>query len=365
MKDRFFSTDDTQLLAPLALAELATALRRDTLDLEAFVRRLCDRIDAVEPRIEALLPEAGRRERLLREAGRLKLAYPDPHSRPPLWGVPVGIKDIFHVDGFVTRAGSALPPDVLTGDQGDAVTSLVQAGALLVGKTVTTEFAFFEPGPTRNPHNPQHTPGGSSSGSAAAVAAGICALALGTQTIGSTIRPAAYNGIVGFKPSYGRISSAGLIPFSPSVDTVGLFTQDVEGMRQAAAIVCEGWRKPAPGAELPLLGVPEGPYLEQLSPQSRAAFDRQCASIMQAGYTLRGVEVLPDLEQVAARHRRLVAAELATVHVDWYAAHGALYRPRTAALIQEGRQVSAAEVEVRARRASRAARYDRAVDARL
>src|SRR5258707_6068356 len=98
-----------------------------------------------------------------------------------------------------------------------------------MGKTVTTEFAYFEPGPARNPRNPAHTPGGSSSGSAAAVAAGLCPLALGSQTVGSVIRPAAFCGVVGFKPSFGRISTAGVIPLSPSVDHVGLFAGNPQG----------------------------------------------------------------------------------------------------------------------------------------
>lgn len=344
MNDNFAHDVGSALLAPLPLAGLAAALRGGSLDLEVFVRGLCDRIDAVEPQIQALLPEPGRRERLLREAERLQHAYPDPASRPPLWGVPLGVKDIFHVAGFATRAGSALPPELLIGNQGDAVTALLAAGAMMVGKTVTTEFAFFEPGPTRNPHGLQHTPGGSSSGSAAAVAAGLCALALGTQTIGSTIRPAAFCGIVGFKPSYGRISAAGLIPFSPSVDTVGLFSQDIAGMALASALVCQGWhgvREQAP----PLLGVPQGPFLEQLEPASRSVFEQQCGVLERAGYVLRAVDVLPDLDEVARRHRRLVAAELAAVHAEWFAAYGAVYRPRTAALIKEGQAVEVAAVE--------------------
>ena len=153
--------------------------------------------------------------------------------------MPVGVKDIFHAAGFETRAGSQLPPELLTGPEADAVGRLRAAGCLILGKTVTTEFAYYEPEPTRNPHNLAHTPGGSSSGSAAAVAAGLAPLALGTQTIGSVIRPAAFCGIVGFKPSYGRISPEGLIFFSPSLDHVGLFTQDVAGMSLAAAVLCE------------------------------------------------------------------------------------------------------------------------------
>ena len=115
---------------------------------------------------------------------------------------------------------------------------------MIFGKTVTTEFAYFSPGPTRNPHNPEHTPGGSSSGSAAAVAAGFCQLALGTQTIGSIIRPASFCGVVGVKPTYERISRAGVIPLSASLDHVGFFTPDVETAVHAAHVLYKDWNEP-------------------------------------------------------------------------------------------------------------------------
>src|SRR5690606_20766928 len=138
-----------------------------------YIDTICDRIDAVEPHIAALLPEENRRERLHHEADALLAAYPNPLDRPRLYGTLVGVKDIFHVDGFETRAGSQVPTDQFAGPEAACVRRLRDAGALVLGKTVTTEFAYFHPGPTRNPHNPAHTPGGSSSGSAAAVAAGF------------------------------------------------------------------------------------------------------------------------------------------------------------------------------------------------
>jgi len=143
-----------------------------------------------EPSVLAFVPEENRFERLQKEAKRIVSRYPDPKNRPPLFGMLVGVKDNIHVDGFITRAGTRLPPAELQGREGESITKLKNAGALILGKTVTTEFAYFEPGPTRNPYHPEHTPGGSSSGSAASVGAGLCPLALGTQTIGSVIRPA-------------------------------------------------------------------------------------------------------------------------------------------------------------------------------
>ena len=132
-----------------------------------------------EPDLQAFLAEEGRFERLHRDARELLERYPDPRRRPALFGIPVGVKDIFNVDGFETRAGSQLPASEFEGPEAECVTRLKNAGALILGKTVTAQFAYLAPGVTRNPHQPEHTPGGSSSGSAAAVGAGMCALTLG------------------------------------------------------------------------------------------------------------------------------------------------------------------------------------------
>jgi Asp-tRNA(Asn)/Glu-tRNA(Gln) amidotransferase A subunit family amidase len=284
----------------------------------------------------------------LAEADALETRFPDPGSRPPLYGVLVGVKDIFHVDGFLTRAGSLLPPTVLTGSEATSVSMLRGAGALMLGKTATTEFAYFEPGPTRNPHNLDHTPGGSSSGSAAAVAAGFCPLATGTQTVGSVIRPAAFCGIVGFKPSYGRIPIGGVILFSESVDHVGLFTQDVRGMALAASVVLGDWQQSVEGGkpgELPVLAVPEGAYLGQALPEALRAFEAQGERLSDAGYEVRRVGALEDIAAIMERHNRMTAAEASQVHAEWFTRYGPLYRPRTAAVIREGQSVSASQLE--------------------
>jgi Asp-tRNA(Asn)/Glu-tRNA(Gln) amidotransferase A subunit family amidase len=223
------------------------------------------------------------------------------------------------------------------------VRQLRDAGALVIGKTVTTEFAYLEPAATRNPHALEHTPGGSSSGSAAAVAAGLAALAIGTQTVGSVIRPAAFCGVVGFKPSHDRVSTAGLVYFARSVDHVGLFTQDVAGMARAASVVLAQFRGLPTATTLPTLGVPDGPLLDAVEPAARVAFEAQLASLEQSGVRVQRVPCLSDLEALRARHTQLIARELAAEHAQWFAQYGALYRPLTAALIRTGRQVSDAE----------------------
>lgn len=338
------------LTAPASLAKTVAALRNGQLDLLSYISEICDRIEAVDPIIQAFLPEPDRRARLLAEAEALESSFPDPISRPPLYGIPVGVKDVFNVDGFPTHAGSQLPAELFVGHEATCVTLLRKAGALIAGKTISTEFAYFEPGPTRNPHNLSHTPGGSSSGSAAAVAAGLCPLALGTQTIGSTIRPAAFCGIIGFKPTYGRIPTPGLILCSVSLDTVGFFTQDVAGVRLVASLLCQDWQN-SKVERMPLLGVPDGPYLAQASPEALAAFELQLARLERAGYTVRHVPALADIEAINRRHTRLVFAEMAEVHRTWFAQYESLYRPRTASALREGQQVS--ETELATCRASR------------
>ena len=326
-------------VANYQLPSLATALRSGELPISNYLDILERRFAAVEPSIHAFMPEPGRFERLRAEAAELLLRWASPADRPPLFGVPVGIKDIMRVDGLPTSGGSRLPVDVLAGPESDCVTRLKLAGALIMGKTVTTEFAYFEPGPTRNPRNPAHTPGGSSSGSAAAVAAGLCPLALGTQTVGSVIRPAAFCGVVGFKPSFGRISTAGVIPLSPSVDHVGLFAGDHQGIALAAGVLLADWR-PKYAPHPPAIGIPEGPYLAQTGEEALRHFRAALERLRGEGYSVVPVPAMPDFEAVRERHNRIVDAEAAQVHARWFERYHDLYRARTVGLIERGRAVS-------------------------
>ena len=143
----------------------------------------------------------------------------------PLNNISFGVKDIINVDGYQTRCGSKLPSELFNGKQSSVVTNLLNAGAQFIAKTVTAEFAISDPGKTRNPRNLKHTPGGSSSGSGASVAAGFCDIAIGTQTCGSIIRPAGYCGVIGYKPSFGRINRDGVLLFSRSMDHVGIISK--------------------------------------------------------------------------------------------------------------------------------------------
>jgi Asp-tRNA(Asn)/Glu-tRNA(Gln) amidotransferase A subunit family amidase len=331
-------------IKPHSLAVTAEALRSGHIDLRGYVDVMCARMAEIDPRVEAMLPEADRLDRLRTEAAALEARFPEPEKRPPLYGLLVAVKDIFHVAGFVTRAGTEVPPDLFAGSEAEIVHLLRDAGALILGKSVTTEFAYFEPGPTRNPHNPAHTPGGSSSGSAAAVAAGYCALALGTQTIGSVTRPAAFCGIVGFKPTLDRLPTAGLIYFSRTIDHVGLFTQDVAGMALAAGVLCRDWQADFVRGLMPALGVPVGPYLDQAEPEALAAFEKQLQRLTATGCTVKRIPVLDNIADLNHLHRQMVFAEFAREHAEIYARHAALYRPRTAEIIELGQQVSKDEL---------------------
>jgi Asp-tRNA(Asn)/Glu-tRNA(Gln) amidotransferase A subunit family amidase len=304
------------------------------------------RLEEADAAIRSLMPEPGRAERLERTMSTA------PNG--PLRGLVVGVKDIFHVDGLPTTAGSTLPVGELAGPEAAAVSMLRGAGAVVLGKTVSTEFAFLEPGPTRNPRNLAHTPGGSSSGSAAAVAAGHCPLALGSQTAGSVIRPAAFCGVVGYKPSYGRISTAGVIPLAESFDTVGLLASNVSWVERAAVVLCAWWRR---GAVIgpPVLGIPAGPYLAQASEEALHVLD---------GLGAARVPLLADIEMLNAAHRRLLSFEMARHHARWFPRFADRYRPRTAAAIRGGLAVADADAaQIRAGRANVRARIHEAMDA--
>jgi Asp-tRNA(Asn)/Glu-tRNA(Gln) amidotransferase A subunit family amidase len=303
-----------------------------------------DRIEAADGRIRAFVPEPGRRERLRDEARSAAERWPGPAHRPPLYGVPVGVKDIVRVDGLPTRAGSAVPAEALAGPQASLIDRLRAAGALVAGKTVTAEFAVTAPGPTRNPHHLDHTPGGSSSGSAAAVAAGMVPLAIGTQTIGSMIRPAAYCGVVGFKPTHGRIPADGVIPNAPTFDTVGLFAPDTAGLGPAAGVLCDDWRPGRVGGgpgerPRPTLAVPTGPYLDRVDAEAAAAFAEHARRLADAGFPVRRAPFPVGFDALVARQRVINRYEVARTHADWFPRYGELYRDQTVTAIRQGQRI--------------------------
>lgn len=222
-------------LAGRSVVELTASLRAGELSAAELTRVCLDAIEATDNELHAwahLDPDLA-----LARARELDSLPTD--ERGPLHAIPVGVKDIIDTADLPTEYGSPIYEGNLPGTDAEVVARLRAAGAIVIGKTVTTEFALFHPGPTVNPHDPSRTPGGSSSGSAAAVGAGVVPLALGTQTAGSVVRPASFCGVVGVKPTFGAIPTKGVKPCSPALDTVGVFARDVAGAAHAVRVLSD------------------------------------------------------------------------------------------------------------------------------
>src|SRR4029453_10609215 len=210
----------------LSATEAARLIRDGVISSEQLVEACLAPIPDVDVQVQACtFLDADYALKQARAADALRL---EGKPTGPFHGVPIGIKDIFDTADMPTENGSVICAGRTPSRDAAVVSVLRAAGAVLMGKTVTTEFAYFSPGKTRNPHNPEHTPGGSSSGSAAAVAASMVPIALGSQTNGSTIRPAAYCGVIGFKPTHGLISRHRIFPLSRTLDHVGLFARSID-----------------------------------------------------------------------------------------------------------------------------------------
>jgi Asp-tRNA(Asn)/Glu-tRNA(Gln) amidotransferase A subunit family amidase len=207
-------------------AQAATEIARGAVTAQDYTRACLDRIAEVEPEVQAFAHLDS--DHAMGQAKILDERKAQGMPIGPLHGVPVAIKDIIDTRDFPTECGSPFLSGRRPYHDAHVVKRLREAGAVIIGKTVTTEFAYFHPGKTRNPHDTERTPGGSSSGSAAAVATGMVPLALGTQTNGSVIRPAAFCGVFGLKPSKGLISRYGVLPLSPTFDTVGPFARSLD-----------------------------------------------------------------------------------------------------------------------------------------
>jgi amidase len=248
-------------LYPLGLLDTLRAYREGRATVQDYVASCSDRVAALEPRIQAW--EWFDASRAMAEAEERAGGI---LQDLPLFGIPVGVKDIIATRGIPTRYGSRIFANNVPTHSAWIVRRLEALGGLVMGKTVTTEFAFRQPGKTRNPWNTAHTPGGSSSGSAAAVAAGFVPIAIGTQTLGSVIRPAAFCGVVGYKPSLGAISRTGILPFSATLDTVGVFARSVADAAWFGACLMG----PDPRDEATLMRGPEKILRVPLEPMAAA-----------------------------------------------------------------------------------------------
>ncbi|MGC5257785.1 amidase [Gordonia sp. DT218] len=262
-------------------------------------------------------------------------------GRRPLRGVSVGVKDLIDVAGLPTRAGSTVTSDRPAATDAPCVRRLRELGAVVQGKTVTTEFGYFSPGPTRNPHAPDHTPGGSSSGSAAAVGAGVIPLALGTQTAGSLTRPASYCGAAGMVMAHGTTDLAGITGLSPSLDSLGLLTRSVADLEYVyTAFAGRSARTPqrrmVNGALLW-----EGSELVAIDPQMRELLDSLQGMLIRAGVDCRRLDWDDHVQTLADDHLTVMSHEAAATLNDIVDAHGAALSPQLLSLVEDGRRVPA------------------------
>ncbi len=297
----------------LGLHEAAKKMRSGKLKPSAYLASLLSRIDALEDKVKAWQwLDRDRAIELARAADSAATPWKAAH---PLHGVPIGVKDNFYTAGIPTEMGCSLYAGHIPDESAELVLRLESAGALMLGKTVTTEAAFMMPAQTRNPWNQAHTPGGSSSGSAAAVAAGFVPAAVGTQTNGSVIRPAAFCGIVGYKPSQGMLSARGIMPFSPSLDQPGVFARSVADAALLAWSLTDRRSSIRPEAPMlkgaPRLAAVRSPVWYRAEVAQRAQFDADVARLRKAGAMVDIIEIPGEFDRAHKVHRIIMLFEAA------------------------------------------------------
>lgn len=321
-----------------SIASLQAAMTSGTLTSAVLVEKCLARIELADHELKAWvsIDSLGARS----DAVRMDKELAQGQRRGVLHGIPIAIKDIVDVAGTVTGAGSPLRIRTEAPAVRDAplVTALRRAGAIIIGKTVTTQFACFDPPPTRNPRALDRTPGGSSSGSAAAVATGMVPAAIGSQTGGSITRPASYCGVCGMKPTFQTVSLDGVIPVAPSLDHPGPIAGTVSDLRimlQAltGTRIVETTR---PSMSHLKLGRLRGFFEDRVAPELVQAMESAIASFSDAGATIMDIDVPAEFADVLVHHRRIMATEAASGHRDRYRSHREDYGPCIASLIEEG-----------------------------
>jgi Asp-tRNA(Asn)/Glu-tRNA(Gln) amidotransferase A subunit family amidase len=309
-------------LLTLTATEAATEIARGTISAEDFARACLDRIDAVDSEIKAFAHLD--RDHVLAQARALDERRAERRSIGPLHGIPVAIKDIIDTADYPTELGSPIGSGRRSWHDATVVAKLRAAGAVIIGKTVTTEFAYYHPGPTRNPHEPTRTPGGSSSGSAAAVAARMVPLALGSQTNGSVIRPAAFCGVFAVKPSHGLVSRAGVLALSRKLDHIGAFARSLPDLALILEVIaghdsadpdtepfaapdfCALQREPPPLP--PRFAFVRTPVWDKADNDTKAAFEELVAAL---GSAIDPVDLPQSWADAWEVHRTIMAADMA------------------------------------------------------
>lgn len=326
------------------ITEASEKMRTAQIEPIALTERCLEAIDRHEKSIRAWVVVASNTAR--RDAERIAADRSQGEEIRPLCGIPIGIKDIVDVAGLPTRAGYFCHNNQAALADAPLVARLRRAGAILLGKTVTTQYACFDPSPTRNPWDPQlrHSPGGSSSGSAAAVAAGMCLAAIGTQTGGSLVRPASFCGVAAMKPTFGTVPMEGVVPVSRHLDQAGPIARTVEDLYPLLRIISD-----LPEEDLleptspPRLGLVREFFLEQAEPRVREATNAAMAMLSSAGAALDDVALPPGFEQVHRMHRRIMAFEAAAFHRPQFLRERTRYGPNLRSMLDEADGLSLGE----------------------
>ncbi len=333
----------------LTITQAAEAIRVGKVSPVELMEALLSRSRALDPKLRVW--ETLDEDAALDAARSAQAEIETSGPKGPLHGVPIGIKDIFNTAGVRTASGSPIYDDYVPDFDSTAVARLRDAGAVIMGKAVTTEFASFDPSPTRNPWSSRHTPGGSSSGSAAGVAARLFPAALGSQTSGSVLRPASYNGVVGLKPTFGRISRYGVTPVAWSLDTVGYFTRTVHD----AAIMLEtlagrdeldpsSSTKPvsryaeasANASSAPRIGVVRSFFFDYADDETIAHTEDVLGRLAYAGADLEDASPSTDFDVLLAAHRTAMNVESAVTRGEDYAARPGDFSPNVRSSVEWG-----------------------------
>ena len=333
----------------LTASEAARRMRRRELSPVEFAESVLQRIDALDPALTAWVYVD--RESVLLEARSKEAELASGASPGLLHGVPIGLKDIYHNAGIPTTACSKVYADFVPDYDATTVALMKRAGAIMLGKTVTTEFACLDPSPTINPWNPAHTPGGSSSGSAVAVATRMCPAAMGSQTVGSVLRPASYNGVVGFKPSFGRVSRYGVVPVSWSLDHVGWLVPTVEDAALLLQVMAgpdlndpvSSFRPPVEdylaGLEMaspPRIGLTRRYFYEHSDTETRQHVEAVVDRLERAGAIVEEIPLPDSIDTAFEDQRVILEVEAAAFHQPMFQRQSEDYQPKLRELISKG-----------------------------
>jgi Asp-tRNA(Asn)/Glu-tRNA(Gln) amidotransferase A subunit family amidase len=330
----------TRALNQLGMAEMARRISSGEVSAEALMQSCLGRIAEREAEIGAFID--------IDADAALQAARSADQSEPrgPLHGIPIGVKDIIDTAQFTTGWGTSFYREHRSGRNASCVQLMLRAGAIVVGKTVTTEFAYFRPGRTANPHNPGHTPGGSSSGSAAAVADCMLPFAFGSQTAASLIRPAAYCGIPGYKASHGSFDLQGVMGLAPSLDTLGFLAREVEDFELARSVLCGSEPASLDFEENPLrIALLRGAHWSEGSVEMRDVCQRGLTALADAGAQTGEIATPQAFMELTECQKTVMAYEVARARIYEYDHYREHVSSAFVDLVESGLQVTRAAYE--------------------